>query len=176
MMLARKLLERVVRAGSLTVIDANGKTHRFGGAPGPKATIRLHDRALHHKLFFNAKLHIGEAYMDGSLTLEDGTSLYDFLDLCGSNLDVRRMPALLRMAECLGRRIADIQHYNPVGRAQKKVAHHYDLSDELFRLFLDLDRHYSRTAEHTSEPPSLNRVQYADVRVNKNCKTINPAN
>src|SRR3546814_2722846 len=91
MMLARKLLERVVRDGSLTVIDANGKTHRFGGAPGPKATIRLHDRALHHKLFFNAKLHIGEAYMDGSLTLEDGTSLYDFLDLCGSNIDVRRI-------------------------------------------------------------------------------------
>src|SRR3546814_12077569 len=53
------------------------------------------------------------------------------------------MPALLRMAECLGRRIADIQHYNPVGRAQKKVAHHYDLSDELFRLFLDPDRQYS---------------------------------
>src|SRR3546814_19380215 len=120
MMLARKLLERVVRDGSLTVIDANGKTHRFGGAPGPKATIRLHDRALHHKLFFNAKLHIGEASMDGSLTLEDGTSLYDFLDLCGSNLDVRRMPALLRLADMRGRRIPHLHPPHPAGRAPKQ--------------------------------------------------------
>src|SRR3546814_5749560 len=81
--------------------------------------------------------------MDGALTLEDGTSLYDFLDLCGSNLDVRRMPAPLRIMERIGRRLADIQQYNPIGRAQRKVAHHYDLSDGLFDLFLDSDRQYS---------------------------------
>ncbi len=57
----------------LKVISATGKTHVFSGAPGPSATIRLNDRALHYKLAFNPSLYVGEAYMDGSLTIEEGS-------------------------------------------------------------------------------------------------------
>jgi cyclopropane-fatty-acyl-phospholipid synthase len=36
-----------------------------------------------------------------------------------------------------------IHQYNPLPRARQNVAHHYDLSDQLYELFLDRDRQYS---------------------------------
>ena len=70
-MLLARLLERLIRIGRLTVVDANGRTHVFTGNGGPSVTIRLHDRALHWKLFLRLEICAGEAYMDGHLTVED---------------------------------------------------------------------------------------------------------
>ena len=50
-MLVSHLLNRLIRVGSLSVIDAYGHTHLFKGSEGPAVTARLHDRALHHRLF-----------------------------------------------------------------------------------------------------------------------------
>ena len=83
-MLAGSSLKKIVRYGSLTVIDVKGKTHIFTGQNGPAVTIRLTDPRLHFRLFFNAQLALGEAYSDGSLILEEG-SVYDFLDICLAN-------------------------------------------------------------------------------------------
>ena len=60
-MLLSVLLKRMIRVGTLNVIDADGKRHVFSGDPGPRSTIRLHDRALHHKLYLNPDLAVGEA-------------------------------------------------------------------------------------------------------------------
>jgi cyclopropane-fatty-acyl-phospholipid synthase len=60
------MLKSFVRIGTLKVIDADGKTHVFAGKPGgPNVTMRLTDRTLYRKLFFNPELNAGEAYMDG---------------------------------------------------------------------------------------------------------------
>src|SRR4029077_15255240 len=59
------MLTSFVRIGTLKVIDADGRTHIFAGKPGPSVTMRLTDRSLYRKLFFNPELHAGEAYMDG---------------------------------------------------------------------------------------------------------------
>jgi cyclopropane-fatty-acyl-phospholipid synthase len=141
-MLLLRLLQDMVRVGTLTVIDANGRAHRFPGTPGPTATIRLHDRKLHTSLFFNPDLLVGEAYMDGRLTIEDGT-LYDFLSIASANIYRLGAQPLQRLAAGLGRLVRGIQQHNPVGRAEAHVAHHYDLSGALYELFLDRDRQYS---------------------------------
>ncbi|MBT3534787.1 MAG: SAM-dependent methyltransferase, partial [Rhodospirillaceae bacterium] len=74
----------------MTVIDANGRRHRFKGQrDGSEVTIRLHARALHWKLFINPMLHTGEAVADGTPTVEDG-DLYDFLDLIALNIGWRQ--------------------------------------------------------------------------------------
>ena len=142
-MIFGRLMERLIIDGELTVIDANDKTHRFGNRQtGPAITIRLHDRSLHHKLFFNPRLAIGEAYMDGLLTVENA-SLFAFLDLIGMNLGnatVDGFDRWLTMLRVLVRRLAQA---NPLGLAQRNVAHHYDLSGDLFELFLDPDWQYS---------------------------------
>jgi cyclopropane-fatty-acyl-phospholipid synthase len=141
-MLLKHLLRALVKEGRLDLIDAKGRRHRFGNEDGPAVTVRLHDRALHRKLLTNPKLHFGEAYMDGSMTIEAGT-LYDLLDLVTRNLDhVERHP-LQALQTLLARALHYVHTHNPIGRAQRNVAHHYDLSDTLYDLFLDRDRQYS---------------------------------
>ena len=63
-------LDRLVTSGTLTVVDAHGHRHRFAGGAGPAVTIRLHDPALHRRLVLHGGLAFGEAYMDGTLTVE----------------------------------------------------------------------------------------------------------
>ena len=132
---------RVIRWGRLTIIDAKGQRHAFGH-DGPSATIRLHDPALHRRLALNPFLHVGEAYMDGTLTIEDG-SLYDFLDVCAANQRHIEAHPLSRLTAGLQRLLRTLYQYNPVPRARANAAHHYDLSDGLYDLFLDRDRQYS---------------------------------
>src|SRR5260370_16348226 len=97
-MLLASVLARFIRIGRLSVIDAAGTTHLFEGSPGPSATIRLHDPALHWKLLWRPRLAVGEAYMDGTLTVEEG-SLYDFIDLLVAN-DAPQSAALpLRLSQ-----------------------------------------------------------------------------
>ena len=141
-MLLSRLLERIITIGRLRVIDAGGSLHTFDGSGGKSVTIRLHDRALHWKLAVRPRLYFGEAFMDGKLTIEEG-NLYDLIDLLAVNLEA--MPAgltarLLNGSVTLFRRI---HQYNPLPRARQNVAHHYDLSDEFYELFLDRDRQYS---------------------------------
>jgi cyclopropane-fatty-acyl-phospholipid synthase len=142
-MLLARFLERLIKVGRLCVIDADGRNHAFTGSGGPAVTIRLHDRALHWKLFLRPDVYAGEAYMDGLLTVEDA-SLYDFLDLVGRNVEAARgddpFDGMMRRIDVGLRRI---QQFNPAGRARRNVAHHYDLSGALYRLFLDSDQQYS---------------------------------
>ena len=140
-MLAALLFRQVVREGTLTVVDAAGKAETFGRG-SPRVTVRMHDRATEYKLLVNPKLCLGEAYMDGRLTVEEG-SLYDFLELAGRNVvNVENHP-LWGVFDRVGRALRPIQTFNPVRRARRNVAHHYDLSGELYDLFLDTDRQYS---------------------------------
>lgn len=141
-MLLARFLRHVIRLGRLTVIDAGGHRHAFGPGGPPAVTIRLHDPALHWKLFFRPELYAGEAYTDGTLTIEDA-SLYDFLDLMGRNFADAEGDPLSRTAHHIDRLFRRLQQANPVARARRNVAHHYDLSDKLYALFLDEDRQYS---------------------------------
>ncbi|MBO6946731.1 MAG: class I SAM-dependent methyltransferase [Rhodospirillales bacterium] len=141
-MLFARLLKHIVNAGRLTVIDAGGIEHTFSGTTGPSITIRLHDKALHWKLFINPELYLGEAYMDGTLTVEDD-DIYDFLQFATSNMERVPTHPVMDWVGRLDSIFRRIQQYNPVSRARKNVAHHYDLSGELYDLFLDRDRQYS---------------------------------
>ena len=142
-MLAALGFRQFIREGHLTVIDADGRRHDFEGSPGPHATVRLTDRSLHHRLFFAPQIAIGEGYMDGGLVMEDGTDLYTFLEVCMLNLSRAETESIQGMLRWFRNARAAFRHWNPIGAAQRKVSHHYDLRDELFDLFLDSDRQYS---------------------------------
>jgi cyclopropane-fatty-acyl-phospholipid synthase len=141
-MLLAHLLGHLITIGTLRVIDANGREHVFSGAPGPEVTIRLHDRTLNRKLFFNPRLSAGEAYMDGTLTVEGGT-IYDFLDLVSWNMERAPRHPFRPIYAGFGKFLRGLQQYNPIHRSRANVAHHYDLSERLYELFLDKDRQYS---------------------------------
>jgi cyclopropane-fatty-acyl-phospholipid synthase len=156
-MLLSAFAKRVVTEGDLTIIDAADRRHRFGDGRGRRAVVRLHDRSLHQRLAINPLLAVGEAYMDGTLTLEQG-SLYDFLDICAANIDRVDTHPLSRMIGGAGRLLRHLHQYNPAYRARANAAHHYDLSDALYDLFLDADRQYS-CAYFTHEHDDLEQAQ-----------------
>lgn len=141
-MLLAHLLKDLIQVGQLTLIDANGNTHVCGVPGGTTATIRVRDKSLHRKLFFRPQLHFGEGFMDGGWTVEEGT-LHDVLSILTSNLERIEQHPLQRSLNSLGRLLRRAWQYNPMGRAKRNVAHHYDLSDTLYDLFLDKDRQYS---------------------------------
>src|SRR4029077_6078819 len=84
-MLLAPFFRRVITIGRLRVIDASGALHTVEGLPGGCVTIRLHDSALHWKLVVRPRLYLPEAYMDGTLTIEEG-NLFDLIDLLAVNL------------------------------------------------------------------------------------------
>ena len=143
-MLLSRLLHRLIKKGRLNVIDAGGTLHRFGGTEASRAvTIKLHDPALHWRLGLRPHLYAGEAYMAGTLTIEDAT-IYDFLDLVARNLGMAETaPGMASVINRLDGMFRHIHQFNPMSRAKLNVAHHYDLSGRLYDLFLDDDRQYS---------------------------------
>ena len=159
------MLKAFVRTGTLRVIDADGNTHVFAGAPGgPDVTMRLTDRTLYRKLFFNPELNAGEAYMDGRLTFENGSKLRDFLTLFSINrlsLAAHPMQKVLRR---LSLRLKRFQQANPVGKAQKNVAHHYDLGNAFYKLFLDEGMQYS-CAYFLDDNDTLEQAQQNKLRL-----------
>ena len=138
------MLRRFVQSGCLYVFDPDGKRHVFQGPePGPEVTMRLHDRALIWRLVLNPELAAGEAYMDGTLTFENG-GVAEFLRLFARNrYHLADHPVQVQMQKL---RLALRRFHNRrINRqkAQKNVAHHYDLNRELYELFLDRDMQYS---------------------------------
>ena len=158
-MLLARVLARIVGEGQLTIIDPHGQSHLVRGTrPGPSVTIRIHDRHTAARLVLRPRLALGEAYMDGTVTVEEG-SLYDLLDLVGRNTAALDATPMVKWSYALQRWMRILQQYNPVGTAQKNVAHHYDLSGQLYDLFLDRDRQYS-CAYFATDNDSLEVAQH----------------
>ena len=159
-MLCGVLFKYLMSWGTLRIIDARGKRHEFSGTPGPEVTIRLHDKALHYKLFWNPRLAVGEGYMDGTLTMENGGRIIDLIDLVGANLNMMEANQVIKFRNWLTPLVRPLQQHNPISRSRKNVAHHYNLSDGLFDLFLDSDRQYS-CAYFDTPNDSLEQAQLA---------------
>jgi len=160
--LLRRALDLVVEKGDLEVVCPGGRVMRFGDGSGKAVKFRITDRLTCTKLAIHPDLYFGEAYMDGKLVLEKG-AIYDLLELLLSNLEGRKPPARLSWLWAARRLIRRIEQHNPVGKAQRNVKHHYDLSGELYDLFLDRDRQYS-CGYFESEDMSLDEAQLAKKR------------
>ena len=153
-MLFPAILKTIIRTGSLRLIDGAGRVHVYGDGSSPNCTVRLRARHLDYILALNPELSIGEAYMNGLLTIEEGT-LYDVLEVAAKNFrNFERMPWFSLLSSVMRR----LKQYNPIDRARRNVAHHYDLSGQLYDLFLDRDRQYS-CAYFTSPDDSLETAQ-----------------
>jgi cyclopropane-fatty-acyl-phospholipid synthase len=144
-MLLARLLNSLVKQGAVTMIDPAGASHRIGGPPGPgtqEIAFRIHDNRTMLRIAVKPTLRLGEAYMDGSLTMESG-SIYDLLDLFARNLHNYDSRGRIRLYRSLYPLLRLVEQYNPMDRSRRNVAHHYDLSSQLYDLFLDRDRQYS---------------------------------
>jgi cyclopropane-fatty-acyl-phospholipid synthase len=155
------LLRRIVQRGALTFIDASGSSHSYGDGRGAQIVVQVADKALEWHLVLDPQLALGEGYMDGRLKMVQGR-IYDFLELLLSNIQYQPEPVWthsLNTARYLVRRLVQ---FNPSGRAQRNVAHHYDINGAIYDLFLDRDRQYS--CGYFTEGASLEEAQLAKKR------------
>ena len=145
MQLLSKMMSRFVQIGQLKVIDAHGREHLFGpGGEGmPHATVKLHDPKLHQTLFLNPELRAGEAYMDGTLTIEDGGTIRDLLEIFANNRQALRGQPMQKALKQWMKKIRRWHQRNETNASRKNVQHHYDLSNDFYKLFLDKDLQYS---------------------------------
>ncbi len=147
MALLDTFLSSAIKRGTLTLTDHKGATRRFGSAAEgfPDVSIRLTDGRLVRDLALHPDLAAGEAYMDGRLVV-DGDDILGLIELIGRNNPWDR-PGYRHDGTVLRRALHEVRykldHYNWSRRAKRNVAHHYDLDDRLYDLFLDADRQYS---------------------------------
>jgi cyclopropane-fatty-acyl-phospholipid synthase len=154
--------DRLITTGHLNLIDADGNYYGFGDHSGPPVVARITDKWTEVRVALNPTLAIGEAYMDGRLVIEQGT-IYDFLEVILKNLATRRWPRWLQLIDDARSLARPLQNYNPVRRAKRNIARHYDLDGSLYDLFLDADRQYS-CAYFEVDGASLDEAQAAKKR------------
>lgn len=159
--LLHNMLDRMIKAGSLTITYADGRMHRYGDGTGEEVHCQFNDSSYYWKLAYHPDLYMGEAYMNGALVMKKG-SVYDLLQLVASQIGYTdrsawRFPDRVRYYKRV------LSSINPVERARKNVAHHYDLSGDIYDLFLDRDRQYS-CAYFEDTGQSLDDAQLAKKR------------
>ena len=136
------MLTRLVQSGSLRVIFPDGSDRVFGPGGDLSATVHIHDEDVVRGICMKPDLTLGEAYMDERLTIEND-DIDGLIRLVLRNRYNNTLPAWVRLVKksqlVLGR---FIQRNTPES-ARANVAHHYDLSNDLYRLFLDEDMQYS---------------------------------
>jgi len=135
-------LSRFIKVGTLNLIDSQGKTYRYTATPSSEITIQLHSKDIERQLYRSPFLALGEGYMNGQLTVEKG-DIYDFLHFCAANLQKANLSLFEGIVDKIELFRRFFHQYNPAHTARQNVAHHYDLSEDLYRLFLDKDMQYS---------------------------------
>jgi cyclopropane-fatty-acyl-phospholipid synthase len=166
--LLNAMLSRIVRTGTLEVEDAEGRVHRHVGTAEPFARVKLHDPSLYTSLVWDPDLKAGEAYMDGTLTIERGT-LRDFLTIFAINRGVSRKLPVQKPLRKLSKRFKAVFQRNTLVRSRRNVAHHYDLSNDLYMLFLDTGMNYScgyfRSPADTIEEAQQNKLRHIAAKL-----------
>jgi cyclopropane-fatty-acyl-phospholipid synthase len=156
MSLIGRFINQILPVGSITVMRPGARPETCGPGGGKHVTVKLHDRRAAFALFRNPRLKFGELYMDGRLTIEDGTML-DLLELV-----VGAKPWEEGRRKALGKgksgNFKQLFRRNPIRRARSNVAHHYDIGNDFYALFLDDDLQYS-CAYFTDPKNSLEQAQ-----------------
>jgi cyclopropane-fatty-acyl-phospholipid synthase len=161
--LLRNVVERLVRTGDLTVIDAEGAAHDFGDRTGRKVTVVVRSAHAERAITLDPMLALPEMWMDGEFDVLEG-ELIDLLEIVYRNMGPAGIEAgWARAVEGLRVAFRRLQQVNTTVRAKRNVQMHYDLSPELYRLFLDEDLQYS--CAYFAEPGmTLEEAQLAKKR------------
>ena len=169
MQLARYLNKLFQKDGFL-LIDANSNKYIIGTPKNNKPiTVKILDKKLHYKLFFRPDLYFGEAYSNGDIQIENG-SLTDFLDIALMNIGRGELNFFSMLINKLYGSYRYLTNFNFIKKSKMNVAHHYDLSDDLYTLFLDPKKQYSCgyfiNENDTLEDAQNNKIQHIIKKLN----------
>ena len=159
-----QFLEKLVKDDGFVLEDANKKQHIIGKPlKNPPIKLKLLDKSLHYKLLLLPDLYFGEAYANGSAVIENGT-LTEFLEIAMKNIGRGPTSNYATVIKKLMGIYSYITNFNFVGKSKSNVAHHYDISEKLYDLFLDKNRQYScayfKNDNETIEQAQKNKMNH----------------
>jgi len=163
MKLAKFLNSLFIKNGFI-LIDADSNKYKIGNPKKENPiTLRLLDRSLHSKLLFHPDLYFGEAYSNGSVVIENG-SLTDFLEIAFENIGRGEINNYGMIINKLRGFYKTLTSFNFIKKSKRNVAHHYDISEKLYDLFLDEKRQYScayfKDEKNTLEEAQNNKIDH----------------
>ena len=169
MQLAR-FLNNLFKKNGFILIDANLRKYIIGTPEKSNPIIlKILNRKLHYKLLFRPDLYFGEAYSEGDIEIENG-NLTDFLDLALMNIGRGELNYFSQLINKLSGSYRYLTNFNFIKKSKMNVAYHYDLSDELYDLFLDPKRQYScgyfKNENDTLEIAQNNKIQHIIKKLN----------
>ena len=154
------LLRRFIEKGTFRLTWPDGQVSVYSGGIGPEVACTMRDWAAVRRFLLSPSLALGEGYMHGQITIDNG-DIYDLLDLLLVNVGIEtQFQPVLALQTWRIRLLRRLDQWNPVERSHRNVAHHYDLSEKLYRLFLDRDMQYS-CAYFATGQESLEEAQVA---------------
>ena len=135
-------LNKVFKKSGFILIDANSKNYIIGNPGNNPIKLKILKKSLHYKLLFHPDLYFGEAYTNGEIIIENGT-LTEFLDLALMNFGRGELNFFSYLINRLRGSYRYLTNFNFIKKSKMNVSHHYDISDDLYDLFLDPKRQYS---------------------------------
>jgi cyclopropane-fatty-acyl-phospholipid synthase len=169
MQLAR-FLNKLFKKDGFILIDANSKKYIIGTPDNQNPIIlKIFNKKLHYKLLLRPDLYFGEAYSDGDIEFENGT-LTDFLNLALMNIGRGQLNFFSKFLNKLSGSYRYLTNFNFIKKSKMNVAHHYDLSDDLYDLFLDPKKQYScayfKNENDNLETAQNNKIQHIIKKLN----------
>ena len=163
-------LNKLIKEDGFVLVDANSNNYVIGN-PKKKTPVKLKilDKKLHYKLFLYPDLFFGEAYTDGSIVIENGT-LNEFLDITFKNVGRNETNIFNSTLNKFRGTYRFLTNFNFISKSKSNVAHHYDISDDLYELFLDTKRQYScayfKNENDTLETAQNNKIDHIIKKLN----------
>ena len=163
--------------GTLEIIDYHNKSHIFGKNE-PLVKVKFTSNSIEKKLFRNPGLYLGEGYMNEEILIEEGT-IEQFIDIITASYDdFVNQNRFYKYYENISSFFKPFQQINKIVNSKKNIAHHYDLNEDLYRLFLDKDMQYSCAYFHNPNM-SLDQAQIdkknhiiKKLQINANMKVL----
>ena len=163
-MLLARFLNKLFKKGGFILENSYGQKYIIG-QPKKKnlIEIKLKDKSLHYKLYLYPDLYFGEAYTNGSLYFTRGT-LTDFLNIALENIGRTKINKFNKILNSFGGSYRYLTNFNFIKKSKVNVSHHYDVSDDLYFLFLDPLRQYScgyfKSETDTLEQAQINKIKH----------------
>jgi len=169
MQLAR-FLNNLFKKDGFILIDAYSNKYIIGSPENQNPIIvKILNKKLHYKLLFRPDLYFGEGYSAGDIKIENGT-LTDFLDLALMNIGRKEFNFFSKLINKFNGSYRYLTNFNFIKKSKMNVAHHYDISDDLYNLFLDSKKQYScayfKNKNDSLETAQNNKIQHIIKKLN----------
>jgi cyclopropane-fatty-acyl-phospholipid synthase len=159
-----RFLHSIVRQGHLIITYADGAKRTYGGGIGKPVHVRFNASKAEWLVAYDPEFYLGHCYAEGMLDIVEG-DMYDLLKTAftGNPDGGLRFKPWMKLLAKIRYGFRFFRENNVTSRARKNVQHHYDLTGELYDLFLDADRQYSCAYFETPET-DLEEAQLAKKR------------